>query len=319
MEKPLISFIIPYYELPVQMLCECIESVLALSLRNIEREIIIIDDGSSKSPVETLTRYEQDIIYIRQPHQGLSEARNTGIRMATGTYLQFLDSDDLLVRSAYEHCLDLIRFTKPEMVVFDFTTTASEDKTYIDQPVQSGVNYMRNHNIRGTAWGYVFQQSVLGNLRFTPGISHEDEEFTPLLLLRAETVCVTDAEAYLYRQRPDSITNNSETRERVRRLEDFRAVISRLNTSADRLPVNEKTALQRRIAQLTMDYLYNVIRLTGSRHYLESKIDLLRQEGLFPLPDKDYSAKYTWFRRLSNSNMGLSLLMRIIPLMKKER
>ena len=205
------------------------------------------------------------------------------------------------------------------MVVFDFTTTASEDKTYIDQPVQSGVNYMRNHNIRGTAWGYVFQQSVLGNLRFTPGISHEDEEFTPLLLLRAETVCVTDAEAYLYRQRPDSITNNSETRERVRRLEDFRAVISRLNTSADRLPVNEKTALQRRIAQLTMDYLYNVIRLTGSRHYLESKIDLLRQEGLFPLPDKDYSAKYTWFRRLSNSNMGLSLLMRIIPLMKKER
>ena len=319
MEKPLISFIIPYYELPVQMLCECIESVLALSLRNIEREIIIIDDGSSKSPVETLTRYEQDIIYIRQPHQGLSEARNTGIRMATGTYLQFLDSDDLLVRAAYEHCLDLIRFTKPEMVVFDFTTTASEDKTYIDQPVQSGVNYMRNHNIRGTACGYVFQQSVLGNLRFTPGISHEDEEFTPLLLLRAETVCVTDAEAYLYRQRPDSITNNSETRERVRRLEDFRAVISRLNTSADRLPVNEKTALQRRIAQLTMDYLYNVIRLTGSRHYLESKIDLLRQEGLFPLPDKDYSAKYTWFRRLSNSNMGLSLLMRIIPLMKKER
>ena len=69
MEKPLISFIIPYYDLPVQMLCECIESVLALSLRNVEREIIIIDDGSSKSPVETLTRYEQDIIYIRQPHR----------------------------------------------------------------------------------------------------------------------------------------------------------------------------------------------------------------------------------------------------------
>ena len=319
MDKPLISFIIPYYELPVEQLCECIESVLALSLRNVEREIIVIDDGSSKSPVEALVRYEQDVLYIRQPHQGLSEARNTGIRMATGTYLQFLDSDDLLVRSAYEHCLDLIRFLKPEMVVFDFTTTADEDKTYIDQPVQSGADYMRNQNIRGTACGYAFQQSIIGNLRFTPGISHEDEEFTPLLLLRAETVCVTDAEAYLYRQRPESITNSSHTRVRLKRLEDFRAVISRLNAYTDRLPVNEKTALQRRTAQLTMDYLYNIIRLTGSRHYLESKIELLRQEGLFPLPDRDYSAKYTWFRRLSTSSMGLSLLMRIIPLMKKER
>jgi hypothetical protein len=85
------------------------------------------------------------------------------------------------------------------------------------------------------------------------------------------------------------------------------------------MPVNEKTAMQRRIAQLTMDYLYNIIRLTGSRHYLERKMEILRKEGLFPLPDKDYTAKYTWFRRLSNSPTGISLLMRIIPLMKKER
>ena len=68
-----------------------------------------------------------------------------------------------------------------------------------------------------------------------------------------------------------------------------------------------------------MDYLYNIIRLTGSRHYLERKMEILRKEGLFPLPDKDYTAKYTWFRRLSNSPTGISLLMRIIPLMKKER
>ena len=48
-------------------------------------------------------------------------------------------------------------------------------------------------------------------------------------------------------------------------------------------------------------------------------MEILRKEGLFPLPDKDYTAKYTWFRRLSNSPTGISLLMRIIPLMKKER
>ena len=88
---------------------------------------------------------------------------------------------------------------------------------------------------------------------------------------------------------------------------------------ADGLPINDKTALQRRVAQLTMDYLYNIILQTKSRHYLDRKIKELREVGLFPLPDKDYTTKYTWFRRLTNTSKGLSLLMRIIPLTKKER
>ena len=44
--QPIVSFIITYYNLPIQMLCECIDSILALSLRSFEREIIVIDDGS---------------------------------------------------------------------------------------------------------------------------------------------------------------------------------------------------------------------------------------------------------------------------------
>ena len=174
---------------------------------------------------------------------------------------------------------------------------------------------MRNNNIHGTAWGYLFKHSILGNLRFTPGIVHEDEEFTPQLLLRAETVCVTDAEAYYYRQRPNSIITNSHIRQKMRRLRDTRDIISRLNIMADRLPVSDKAALQRRIAQLTMDYLYNIIQQTRSRHYLNRKIEGLKKEGLFPLPNQDYTVKYTWFRKLSNSQAGRTVLLRLIPMM----
>ena len=99
----------------------------------------------------------------------------------------------------------------------------------------------------------------------------------------------------------------------------MKGVLLRLNTMADRLPTNDKTALQRRVAQLTMDYLYNIIQQTKSRRYLDSKIAELSKIGLFPLPDKDYTTKYTWFRRLTNSPKGISLLMHIIPLTKKER
>lgn len=313
MEKPLISFILTYYNLPVQMLCECIDSIMALSLRPVEREIIVVDDGSETSPMNDLLTYGGNIIYVRQENKGLSEARNTGIQMARGEYLQFVDGDDLLVQTAYEHCIDLIRFSHPEMVVFNFTHSGGEDKTYQDQEIQSGTDYMRNHNIRGTACGYLFQRAILGNLRFTPGILHEDEEFTPQLLLRAEGVCVTDAEAYLYRQRSGSIITDSHVRQKLRRLNDARGIISRLNIMADRSPAADRTALQRRIAQLTMDYLYNVIRQTRSRHYLDRKIEGLRREGLFPLPDRNYTTKYVWFRRLTNSQAGRTILLRIIP------
>lgn len=301
------------------MLCECIDSILALSLSPSEKEIILVDDGSEKSFINELARYEKDIIYIRQIHKGLSAARNTGIQMAKGQYLQFVDGDDKMISSAYEHCLDIVRSKQPKMVIFDFTKSVIDKQVYTDSYFKSGCYYLRHNNIHGTAWGYIFQKSILSNLRFTEGIYHEDEEFTPLLLLRADNIYVTDAKAYFYRERPNSIVTNKDIRNKIKRLSDLKGVIIRLNILADRMPVEEKNALQRRIAQLTMDYIYNIIIQTQSSHYLNRKTEELKRLGLYPLPPKDYTAKYTWFCRLSSSKIGLNILMRILPLMKEER
>ena len=319
MEKPLISFILTYFDLPVQMLCECIDSILALSLNSSEREIIVIDDGSEQSPMNNLQKYGDDIIYIRQKNMGLSEARNTGIQMARGQYLQFVDSDDLLIKAPYEHCINIARQKQPDIIDLDFTTTSSTDGPYSDLDAMSGCEYMRHHNIKGTACGYLFQRTTLSDLRFTPGIYNEDEEFTPLLLSRADTICVTSAQAYYYRQRPESITTTTDIRTTLRRLGDCHTVINKLARLADILPFSERQALQRRVAQLTMDYIYNIIVQTRSRHYLDRKLAILRREGLFPLPDRDYTLKYSWFRRLTNNSIGLSLLMRVLPRISKER
>ncbi len=316
----MVTFIITYYNLPVQMLCECIDSILALSLRPYEREILVIDDGSDVSPMNDLLHYGNDIIYIRQRNGGLSEARNKGILSATGTYLQFIDADDRLVVNAYEHCLDIIRYQKDvDMVLFNTTSSTTADLDFTDSSPVSGTEYMRHNNIHASACGYLFSRSVLGDLRFTSGIVHEDEEFTPRLLLHAERVFPTKAKAYFYRQRPHSITTSTDEDNCTKRLDDTRDIIVRLQTFADRVSHNDALALQRRIAQLTMDYLYNTIMLTRSRQVLDQRIDELYQQGLFPLPDRKYSQKYIWFRRLTNSSMGRSILLRTLPLLKKER
>lgn len=321
MEKPLISFIITYYNEPLDLLCECIDSITLISPKSDQREIIVVDDGSDESPVETLKQFGDAITYIRQKHMGLSEARNRGLQMATGEYIQFIDADDVINIFHYEYCLNTAETKSPEMVVFDFcnATTPIDEYHVKEQPSQSGSHYMRHNNIHGSACGYLFKRSILGDLRFTPGIYHEDEEFTPMLLLRAEDVIVTDAKAYCYYDRPNSITNSSDPNDQQKRLNDFKDILKRLHIAADRMPIDDKTALQRRVAQLTMDYIYQVIRQTRSRKQLESEIKELTRLSLFPLPNQAYTTKYTWFRRMSATSVGRALLMGIIPLTRKER
>ena len=316
---PLISFIIPYYNLPKQMLKECLESILALTLNNKEKEIIVVDDGSTESALEMVRQIDDRIIYLRQPNGGLSEARNTGMRLAKGKYIQFVDGDDRLLTSPYNHCLDLIRFKAPDMVVFDFINNDMTHATYRQYDTVTGAYLMRHHNIKASACTYIFRKEVAGELSFTHGIYHEDEEFTPLLLLRCEKVIMTDVKAYYYRQREQSIMNSRNRKTLIKRLNDFKWIIQKLHTLCDSLPAEEKAALQRRVAQLTMDYLYNIMTLTQSRTHLEKEIAHLEKIGLYPLPIKNYTKKYELFSKLSASKRGLSLLFTICLLHKRKK
>ena len=318
--KPLVTFIITYYEQPTVMLTKCIESVQALSLRPYEREIIVVDDGSSNSPLSDLKRFENDIVYLRKSNGGVSTARNFGLRAASGSYIQFIDGDDMLLTNNYEHCIDIIRYGKADAVLFDFSLELNAPTTYEDSEPQSGSELMRSQNIHGSACTCLFSSRIIGHLTFTSGIAYgEDEEFTPQLLLRADNVVSTTAQAYFYRRHSASAIGNTSSEAVIRRLDDNHQVIVSLNRTADTLPAEERLALQRRVAQLTMDYIYNTIMLTRSRQQVDNRLEELRNEGLFPLPNRDYTTKYKWFRRMTNSRLGLTILMRTLPMTSKER
>ncbi len=312
-KNPLISFVIPAYNLPAELLRECLTHILDLSLSKDEREIIIIDDGSDLPVIDDLFDYRDKFVYLRQRNQGLSVARNMGILLATGKYIQFVDGDDYLIQAPYEHCLDIARYHDPDIVLFEDTNDSNVETPFnYDGPV-SGSSFMHNNNLRASAWGYIFRKSLLINLRFTPGILHEDEEFTPQLILRADRLFTTNAKAYYYRKRPSSITNKSDKNHNLRRLADTERVIFHLQEVAESIPEVDRVALQRRVAQLSMDYLYNTILLTRSSKHLETAIDHLRDHGLFPLPDKNYTRKYNLFRKAINSSIGRKMMIITLP------
>lgn len=314
LHAPLVSFIITAYNVPSEFLEECLKAILQLSLNVRDREIILVDDGSEMAAISGLMDYQDDIIYLRQSHQGLSVARNRGIQVATGRYLQFIEGNNYFVQAAYEHCLDLVRYHDPDVVCFQSTDKVVSDVPYtFSQPV-SGSAFLHNQDIATSVGQYVFRTSVMRNLRFTPGILNEDEEFTPLLFIRADRVMATDAKALFRRPKEEQTVAQKENKRYVlKRLADMELVIFRLQEKAIHLSATERVALNRRIAQLTMDYLCDAIVSTKSLNYVEEAIQRLRSKGLYPLPDKKYSKKYQLFCKTINSRVGRRLLVLTLP------
>lgn len=314
-QQPLISFIVTTYNIPVDMLLECLKSITSLSLTSEQREIIVIDDGSDISPVNVLGDFLNDIIYVRQSNHGLSMARNLGLRIANGKFIQFVDGDDCLIQAEYEHCLDIIRYNEPvDMVLFYTSNTKSQPVDFSYEGPITGVKYMENNNIRAAACAYIFRAERLGGLRFTPGIFHEDEEFTPRLMLQMHNVYSTKSKAYYYRKRKGSITHTLSKENKDKRLRDTLGVIVRLQTMSSTCESDQdkREALNRRIAQLTMDYIVNVIRLTRSGKRLENSLLELKEKGLYPLPDKHYTKKYVLFNKMIKNKAGRIILLTLL-------
>lgn len=318
-KTPLVSFIITCYNLPTEMLKECIDSIIVLSLSEAEREIILVDDGSDNDTIHELAEYKDDIIYIRKRNGGVSEARNVGIKMCSGEFIQFIDGDDYLHSASYERCLDIVRFEQPDMVLFNFTRNNTSAKPIKNTGPIDGSEYMRHNNLRAAVWGYIFRRSILIDLKFTKGVAYgEDEEFTPQLIMRAERVFQIDAKAYYYRERETSAIHRKEKRNITKRINDMENVIFHLNDIANSVSINNRTALRRRVSQLTMDYIYNIIMLTRSEKHLEKRISKLHDYGLFPLPEQNYTLKYSVFRKFVRNNVGRKLLLRILPIINRE-
>ena len=309
-QTPLVSFIITAYNLPSEYLKDCIQSILQLSLKPQEREIILIDDGSDSSPIKDFPEYQSDIIYQRQDNQGLSVARNKGLELATGKFIQFVDGDDYLLQEAYEYCLNLARLHNPDIVYFELTDKEVKETSSSHTSPVNGSCFLCHNNLHGSACSYLFKASILKEQRFTPGILHEDEEFTPLLFLKAEQIITTHAKAYFYRTRQDSIMHQKSNKQHnLKRLADTELVLVHLQKKLESLSGFERKALERRIAQLTMDYLYNTILLTGSIRHLEEAIKQLHNKGLYPLPEKKYTKKYQLFRKAIGSKLGRRLMV----------
>lgn len=121
MANELISVIIPVYNVE-QYLEECIDSILSSTYQNLE--IILVDDGSPDRCPQICDDYAKKdtrIRVIHQRNQGLSAARNAGLQIATGMYIAFVDSDDVISPVLYEKLVAVMQKENADLVACEYT------------------------------------------------------------------------------------------------------------------------------------------------------------------------------------------------------
>lgn len=223
MENPKVSIIIPCYNVE-KYIEECLDSINSQTYNNLE--IICVDDGSTDDTLSILKAFESaypDITIIHQINRGLSEARNTGIRLATGDYIVFIDSDDFIEPDTIEKCIKAFNTYDIDCVIYGARAFANDNKvdfTYMDSlnlwlknkySSLSKVDYETVYRTSTTVWNKMFKlKHIKGKIEFIPNLIYEDSYFTPRLLHSFKNVYFIDGVQYHYRIRSNSIISDTD-------------------------------------------------------------------------------------------------------------
>ncbi len=302
MNTPLISFIIIDRGKNGTAIKECAESILALQLREEEREIIVVGDGTPLAEFNAAESIADEMLLVRQPHAGISAARNLAMRIARGKYIQILDADTSLLPAAYGHCVDVARYNSPDIITFRSSNNPAVDTPCTEEKTLDGIRFMRE---TGTSLPdtcrLLFTAKKANGLSFNTEAAEDcaDEEFATLLILRADTITETDTAACCRKDDGEHKgVNRRDKRLVAERLDDDLALILRLDNIAQRMPPAAQKVLRRRVALLTAEYIVDVLKLTRSRRQIRMRVETLRQRALFPIAYSGHSAKYFLINKL---------------------
>ncbi len=230
-DKPLVSVIIPAYNVETYI-DECLKSIALQTYGIANLEIILIDDASTDSTFDHLqafeSAHEDNVILIRlDSNSGQGAARNIGLEYASGEYITYVDSDDLIDITLIEKLILSMEIHKCDMVEcghkqFFERSEAHIDKD-LDKPVyldlsENNISYFIALNCAKTAvWGRLYKKDFLieNNIRFEEGLIYEDILFTGTSMFLLKSYYRINETLYYYRCNHTGTVFSSYKKERV--------------------------------------------------------------------------------------------------------
>ena len=278
MNKPKFSIIVPVYNTE-KYVKRCLDSIMNQTFTDFE--VIIVNDGSTDDSKDIIAKYPYKV--INQKNQGLSMARNNGVKEATGDYLLFLDSDDYIdkdllkeINKSLSNNPDLVRFEIRE--VFD-----NEDNIdYYEEDFEGkdGVlafETIAKYHFVENAWAYAIKRSYYldNKFSFKKGTYHEDFGLIPLVIIKSKVVNSIRYVGYNYYQRTGSIMNNGDYSKTKKKVMDFYKHYLYLTKEINKTKLDKKYFL----SFISNSLILKITELKGN-DYKES-LKLLRENKVF--------------------------------------
>ena len=294
-----ISFIVPVYNTEMYIRA-CMESIFRQGLDTNEFEIIVVNDGTQDNSIgviEDIIKSHSNITVVNQENQGLSMARNNGMKIATGEYIAYVDPDDVLANYSIRPLLEQAALHQPDLIVAEFVKLEDEAiRCHIENPttqtsycftVKSGQDLlMEDLNPRQCyVWRTLYRRSFLEkeNIHFVPGIFFEDTPFTNECYLKAGKCIKTDLPLYLYRIGHTSVTSRITKKKAM----DYSMAIAKTwdLTKIPGLPFNIKERLIDNVYAAFSVLIYAITREIESFSERMQIVEYLKQQA----PDLSFS------------------------------
>lgn len=220
-----ISIIIPVYKVE-KFIQRCLESVMSQETISWDVECLLIDDCTPDNSIEIarqlVKNYQGDIdfkFFKHQQNKGLSEARNTGIREASGDLILFVDSDDYLMPNGLAYLIEAKKQNPNIDVIIGNVYEHKYKKNQYDIKkmvhIEGGTEvrrWMLTNEFAISAWNKLFSRQLLidNNLFFEPQILYEDIPWTYLLYTKISSILLLPNVTYGYWYNETSISSSSQ-------------------------------------------------------------------------------------------------------------
>jgi|SaaInlStandDraft_1057018.scaffolds.fasta_scaffold05425_2 glycosyltransferase involved in cell wall biosynthesis len=215
-----LSIIIPVYQVE-EYIESTISSLVSAIGKRTNVEVIFINDGTLDLSFEMVKSHLKSFMHavlLEQKNVGLSVTRNRGFSAASGEYVWFVDSDDMINEDAISNFLSYrAQFDTDVFCLGHQVLGGDELNLSLDMPSFSsisGVEVLNNYVYLSPVMFYMYRRDFLveNDLSFEANIYHEDALFTIEVLLSAKTVVRLAAPFYIYRIRPSSIMTGGNDR-----------------------------------------------------------------------------------------------------------
>lgn len=289
-----LSFVIPIYNVS-KYLTKCLDSILNQTLDRQEYEVILVNDGSTDDSSIIAEHYAHrypNIVLINQQNQGLSGARNAGILVSKGKYIQFVDADDylepntemILIEKMERENLDILRFNYQNVNdKYEVVTPNKSGKCYVDysDSICDGVTFLIERlGFACYVCQFVFSSHLVrSQALFMEGRNYEDSEWTPRILSAANRVTSIDRVVYNYLIRDGSITRGKTIEQKRKNIEDkFQVILSMKSQMANAKDI-------RWYDGMISGTVISILGCVADDFYDEKKqyIKRLKQMSIFPI------------------------------------